>query len=206
MAIETIKKYKWWITTAVLLLAFGLWIFITRPVYDDIYTPKPLEGNPDATVKIVEFSDLQCPACGAAYPVTKQIMNEYGSRVNLEYKQFPLTSLHAFAFKAAEASECANDQGKFWEYVDIAFTNQRALRTSDLKNYAEQLGLDSEKFENCLDSSAKAKYVTADYNEGIGKGVGGTPTFFINGVKLSYWNYGNFSMAIENALALSQIE
>lgn len=178
---------------------------MTRPVYDDIYTPKPLEGNSDATVTIVEFSDLQCPACGAAYPVTKQILEDYGDRVRLEYKHFPLTSLHAFAFKAAEASECANDQGKFWEYVDIAFSNQKALRTSDLKNYAEQLGLDMDKFENCLDSSAKAKYVTADYNEGIGKGVGGTPTFFINGVKLSYWNYGNFSMAIENALALSAI-
>ena len=205
MTIETIKKYKWWITTAALLIAFGVWIFMTRPVYDDIYTPKPLEGNPDATVKIVEFSDLQCPACGAAYPVTKQVMDAYGDRVSLEYKQFPLTSLHAFAFKAAEASECANDQGKFWDYVDIAFTNQKALRTSDLKNYAEQLGLDMEKFENCLDSSAKAKYVTADYNEGIGKGVGGTPTFFINGIKLQYWNYGNFSMAIDNALALTAI-
>lgn len=205
MAIETIKKYKWWITTAVILLAFGVWIFITRPVYDDIYTPKPLEGNPDATVKIVEFSDLQCPACGMAYPVTKQIMEAYGDRVSLEYKHFPLTSLHAFAFKAAEASECANDQSKFWEYVDIAFTNQKSLRTSDLKNYAEQLGLDMNNFENCLDSNAKAKYVTADYNEGIGKGVGGTPTFFINGVKLQSWNYGDFSMAIESALALTVI-
>jgi protein-disulfide isomerase len=74
-----------------------------------------------------------------------------------------------------------------------------------LKKYAEQLGLDMDKFENCLDSSAKAKYVTADYNEGIGKGVGGTPTFFINDVKLQYWNYGNFSMAIENALALTAL-
>ncbi len=200
MTLETIKKYKWWLTTVIVILVLVIWIFVSRPTYDDVYTPKPLEGNPDAAVKIVEFSDIQCPACGAAYPVTKQIMEKYSDMVSFEYKHFPLTSIHAFAFNAAEASECANDQGKFWEYIDVAFTHQKALRISDLKSYAEQLGLDMKKFENCLDSSAKAKYVMADYNEGIGKNVQGTPTFFINGVKLGSWNYGNFSDAIESAL------
>lgn len=198
---ETIKKYKWWILGIVLLILLGIWFFVTRPTYEDIYTPKPLEGNPDAIVKIVEFSDFQCPACGAAYPVTKEIMEEYGDRVSLEYKHFPLTTIHAFAFKAAEASECANDQGKFWEYVDIAFTNQKDLRKKALKQYAEELGLDTELFNNCLDSSAKAKYVTADFNEGIGKGVGGTPTFFINGEKLEKWNYEGFAAVLDAALA-----
>lgn len=198
---ETVKKYKWWILGVFVLLAIGIWFFATRPTYEDIDTPKPLEGNPDATVKIIEFSDFQCPACGAAYPVTKKIMEAYGDRVSLEYKHFPLTSIHAFAFKAAEASECANDQGKFWEFVDIAFTNQKELSKKALKQYAKELGLDTELFNNCLDSGAKAKYVTADFNEGIGKNVGGTPTFFINGEQLEKWNYESFSVAIENALA-----
>lgn len=198
---ETVKKYKWWVLGVFVLLAIGIWFFAARPTYEDIYTPKPLEGNPDAIVKIVEFSDFQCPACGAAYPVTKQIMEEYGERVSLEYKHFPLTTIHAFAFKAAEASECANDQGKFWEYVDIAFTNQKDLRKKALKQYAEELGLDTEKFNDCLDSGAKAKYVTADFNEGIGKGVGGTPTFFINGEKLEKWNYESFAAVLDAALA-----
>lgn len=196
---ETIKKYKWWIVLVVLLIAFGIW-FSTRPTYDDVYTPKPLLGNPLATVHIVEYSDFQCPACGAAYPVVEQIMEEYRDRVNFEYKHFPLTSIHRFAFSAAEASECANDQGKFWEYYTLLFENQDALSDDALKQYAADIGLDTELFENCLDSNAKAKYVTADFNEGIGKGVDSTPTFFINGVKLENWRYESFSAAIENEL------
>lgn len=197
---ETIKKYKWWIVLAIFIIAFGLW-YSTRPTYDDVYTPKPIKGNPLATVRIIEFSDFQCPACGAAYPVVEQIMEEYGDRVSLEYKHFPLTSIHRFAFDAAEASECANDQGKFWEYYAILFENQNELSESDLKQYAADLSLDTELFNNCLDSNAKAKYVSADFNEGIGKGVDSTPTFFINDVELGSWNYDTFAAAIETALA-----
>ena len=196
---ETIKKYKWWILLVVLLIAIGYWFF-TRPTYDDVYTPKPIAGNPLATVRIVEFSDFQCPACGAAYPVVEQIMEEYGDRVSLEYKHFPLTSIHRFAFSAAEASECANDQGKFWEYYALLFENQNSLSDDALKQYAIELGLDTTLFNDCLDSNAKSKYVTADFNEGIGKGVDSTPTFFINGVELGSWSHDSFSAAIERAL------
>lgn len=184
----------------ILIILAGVWWFFTRATYPDIYTSKPLAGNPNATVKIVEFSDFQCPWCGKAYPVVEQIIATYGDRVSFEYKQFPLTNLHQFSFHAAEASECANDQGKFWDYYNLLFTHQEELTTRDLKNYAKQLGLDTEKFNDCLDSGAKAKYVTADFNEGVGKGVQGTPTFFINGELHGNWSYENFSMTIESAL------
>ncbi|MFA6887975.1 MAG: thioredoxin domain-containing protein [Candidatus Woesearchaeota archaeon] len=196
---EFMLKYKWWLIGILVIVAFlGYWFFV-RATYPDIYTPKLMAGNPNATVTITEFSDFQCPACGSAYTVVEQIMEEYSDKVRLEYKHFPLTSIHTYAFKAAEASECANDQGKFWEYVDILFTHQNELTNGDLKNYAVSLGLDENLFNNCLDSDAKKKYVTADYNEGVGK-IKGTPTFFINGQKLESWKYENFKSALDAAL------
>ncbi|MBI5001757.1 DsbA family protein [Candidatus Woesearchaeota archaeon] len=198
---ETVQKSKWKIIIALFLIIAGVTWFVTRPTYDDVYTAKPIKGNTDAMVRIVEFSDFQCPACGAAAPTVKKIMEVYGDRVSLEYKHFPLTSIHAFAFNAAEASECANDQGKFWEMHDIMFEKQDELSISSLKDYAEQIGLDTEKFNNCLDSNAKAKYVTADFNEGIGKGVDSTPSFFVNGKKIESWKYEIFAAALDAALA-----
>jgi predicted DsbA family dithiol-disulfide isomerase len=183
---------------AVLLIYF---LFFAKPSYDDVLNPKPIKGNEEATVKIVEFSDLQCPACGAAHPITKQILNEFGDQVSLEYKHFPLTSIHFFAFDAAAASECANDQGKFWEYVDIAFVNQDALQKNNLAKYAEQLNLNMDSFNACFKSEAKEKYVRADINEGLGKDLQGTPSFFINGEKLDSWEFENFKEAVEAALA-----
>lgn len=203
---ETLQNNKWKIIITLLILIVGVYWFVTRPTYDDVYTPKPVKGNPDASVTIVEFSDFQCPACGAAHPIVEKIIEEYGDRVSLEYKHFPLTSIHAFAFNAAQASECANDQGKFWEMHDSMFDNQKELSISSLKSYAETIGLETEKFNNCLDSGAKAKYVKADFNEGIGKGVEGTPTFFINGKKLESWKYEVFAAALDEALAKQTLE
>src|SRR3989338_5549266 len=198
---ETVQKNKWKIIITLIIIIVGIYWFATHPTYDDVYTAKPIKGNPDAMVRIVEFSDFQCPACGAAAPTVTKIMEEYGDRVSLEYKHFPLSSIHAFAFNAAEASECANDQGKFWEMHDIMFEKQDQLSIGSLKDYAEQIGLDTEKFNNCLDSNAKAKYVTADYNEGIGKGVDSTPSFFVNGEKIESWKYEIFAAALDAALA-----
>lgn len=198
---EHIEKYKWYIGAAiVLVIVLGVWLAL-KPTYPDKFTPKPLKGKPDASVRIVEFSDLQCPACSAAHPVTTRIMEEYGDRVSLEYKHFPL-AFHRFAFDAAMASECANDQGLFWEYVETAFTNQDQLDKAHLKQYGEDVGVaDRDAFNACLDTKAKEKYVKADMNEGIGKGVPGTPSFYINGVKLESWQYDDFKAALDAALA-----
>ena len=142
---------------------------------------KPFKGSATAKVLIVEYSDFQCPVCGRAYPINKAIVNEYGQRIKFVYKHFPIRSIHPFAQKAAEASECANDQGKFWEMHDRMFENNEALDVSSLKQYAADIGLDTSKFNQCLDSGAKAGLVNDELGEGTALGVDATPTFWVNG-------------------------
>lgn len=136
-----------------------------------------------AKIIIEEYSDFQCPYCGKAYPTVKQVKETYGDSIEFVYKHFPLPS-HTFAQKAAEASECARNQGKFWEYHNILFANQLALTVSDLKQYALDLGLNGDQFNGCLDSDIKKDIVRNNLLEGQRKGVTGTPSFFINGKKL----------------------
>ncbi|MEM3126610.1 MAG: DsbA family protein [Candidatus Woesearchaeota archaeon] len=197
------------LTTKIILIIVivgGLWyyFFFSMPTYEHEIVPKPIKGNPDAKVKIVEFSDLQCPACRAANPVAKQIVDEYGDNISFEYKHFPLRQIHPFAQLAAEASECANDQGKFWEYVDYVFSNQQqGLQKKNLKIFAERLKLDTKSFNACLDSGAKRDLVEMDYQDGIQKNVGGSPTFFINEKELESWRYDAFKAAIDAELQKS---
>ncbi|MGO8969463.1 MAG: thioredoxin domain-containing protein [Myxococcaceae bacterium] len=141
----------------------------------------PARGPGDAKVTIVEFSDFQCPYCGAAFATVEQLMQQYAGKVKLVFRQFPLP-IHPQAEKAAEASLCAADQGKFWEFYDLLFKNQKKLDVSELKSYAASAGLDGPKFAQCLDSGEKKKQVDADIEAGQAAGVNGTPAFFINGV------------------------
>ncbi|HYV46510.1 MAG TPA: thioredoxin domain-containing protein [Myxococcaceae bacterium] len=145
----------------------------------------PTRGPSDAKVTIVEFSDFQCPFCGRAHDTVEEVMRTYAGKVKLVYRQMPLTSLHPNAMKAAEASLCAHEQGKFWEYHDTLFKNQQALQVDKLKEYATQMGLDGGKFNACLDGSQKADAVKADMKDAEGAGVQGTPAFFVNGVFLN---------------------
>lgn len=136
-------------------------------------------------VTIVEYSDFQCPFCKRANDdAVAKVKKNFGDAVVFEFKHFPL-SFHPNAQKAAEASECANDQGKFWEYHDKLFANQGSLDVASLKKYASELGLDSAKFTACLDSGMKAGIVAADMAEGQNKGVQGTPAFFIGDQMIS---------------------
>ncbi|HTS81551.1 MAG TPA: thioredoxin domain-containing protein [Myxococcaceae bacterium] len=144
----------------------------------------PARGPKDAPVTIVEFSDFECPYCGAAHDTVEQVMNTYAGKVRLVYRQFPL-SFHPHAAKAAEASLCAADQGKFWEYHDVLFKDQKKLEPTDLKAHASEVGMDAQKFGQCLDSGEKKKAVDADQAAGLQAGVGGTPAFFINGIFLN---------------------
>lgn len=141
----------------------------------------PTLGRKDAPVTLVEFSDFQCPYCQAAAPTIKQVEQKFGDKVQIVYRQFPLTSIHPFAFKAAEASLCANEQGKFWQMHDQMFQDQKKLSVSDLKATARQLGLDGKKFDNCLDSGRYVEQVQNDQKEGQRIGINGTPAMFING-------------------------
>ncbi len=140
----------------------------------------PIRGPKTSPVEIVEFSDFQCPFCGRVTPVLKQVMDTYGDRVHLVFKDFPLPN-HADAPKAAEAARCAGEQQKYWEMHDQLFANQQALKVDALKQYAAKLGLDTTKFNECLDSGRYAAVIGNTAAEGQRIGIGSTPSLFING-------------------------
>jgi len=163
------------------------------------------EGNESAKVVIVEFSDFQCPFCGRFYMETlPQIQANYinTGKVRFVYKHFPLSQIHAFSFKAAEASECAADQGKFWQMHNMLYENQEKLSVPDIKGYASELGLDLTQFNQCLDSGTKANKVRNDLSEGQQLGVDGTPSFFVNDqVLVGALPYSDFKKAIDVELS-----
>ena len=140
----------------------------------------PSVGPANAPVTLVEYSDFQCPYCARAYPTVKQLQAKYKDQVRIVFKDFPL-DMHPLAAKAAEGGACAFEQGKFWEYHDKLFENQRALSVPDLKRTAQALGLDTTRFNACIDSPKYAYEWQADTAEGQKLGVTGTPTFFANG-------------------------
>lgn len=141
----------------------------------------PTKGPAAAPVTIVEFSDFECPYCGALFPTLKQVEKNYPETVRIVYRQFPLANLHPHALKAAEASLCANEQKKFWEFHDSMFGNQTELSIPDLKQRAVDLKLDTQAFNQCLDSGKHAAAVQSDIQEGARNGVTGTPALFVNG-------------------------
>ncbi|MBI4044603.1 MAG: DsbA family protein [Candidatus Diapherotrites archaeon] len=161
----------------------------------------PFKGPVDAKVTIVEFSDFQCPACGEAYKTLKALFPEYSDRIKFVYKDFPLTQIHPYAQKAAEAGQCALEQGKFWEMHDKMFENQTGLSVSNLKNYAAEIGLEAESFNSCLDSAKMAGRVSSDASLGLRIGVNGTPTFYINGTRYQNMPIIQFRQAIDAELA-----
>ncbi len=144
-----------------------------------------VRGNFNAPITLVEFSDFECPFCERIYPTLNKILSDYKDKVRLVYKYFPL-SFHPNAQKAAEAAECASEQGKFWEYHDKLFENQSGgFSTDKFKQWAKDLNIDSAKFNSCLDSGKYAQKVQADAQEGQQKGVNGTPATFVNGQLVS---------------------
>jgi protein-disulfide isomerase len=145
----------------------------------------PAKGPESAPITIVEFSDFECPFCLRINPTLEQVMEEYEGQVRLVFRQFPLNNIHPNAQKAAEASLCADAQGKFWEMHDAMFANPRQLAVADLKTRAAEIGLDEQAFASCLDSGEFADQVMADLNAGRELGVSGTPALYINGRFLS---------------------
>jgi protein-disulfide isomerase len=141
----------------------------------------PQIGPDNAKVTIVEFSDFQCPYCKRFRDETLNVLVEkYGDDIRFVYRDYPLPS-HPQAQKAAEAAECADEQGKFWEMHDLLYSNQESLSDDLYTVFAAQLGLDTQKFNDCLSSNKYAEEVAADLQDGQAYGVTGTPTFFVNG-------------------------
>lgn len=138
-------------------------------------------GKKDATVTIVEFSDIQCPFCKRFHPTMQKIVADYPDKVRWVYKHFPLDSIHPYARKAGEASECAGEQGEFWEYLDQLFVNQNLINNDYFGQLAKEMGLKQAQFDSCLLEGKYADKVNDDYQEGLKYGVRGTPGNFING-------------------------
>jgi protein-disulfide isomerase len=161
----------------------------------------PARGDVNAAVTIIEFTDFQCSACGAMYPVMEDVLKSYGNRVRFVIRDFPLTTAHPNAFRAAQAASAANAQGKFWEYIDILFRNQSTLDADSLKKYATQIGLDRKRFDLEIESGKYDADIRRDIEDGEMYGVEGTPTIFINGVMLTELGADALRAAIEKAFA-----
>jgi protein-disulfide isomerase len=147
-----------------------------------------MRGDLDAPVTIVEYGDYQCPYCGAAHPVTKELIQI--ERVRFVFRHFPITTLHPFAEPAAEAAEAAAAQRKFWQMHDWIFEHQDRIAPEDLLEGAAEVGLDVNRFADDLTEHRHEKKVRDDFMSGVRAGVNGTPTFFINGVR----HDGGFSL------------
>ncbi len=163
----------------------------------------PSLGPLSAPVTIIVFSDYQCPFCARVEPTLKQVMDTYKEEVRLVFRDFPL-GFHQYAQLAAEASECADEQGKFWEYHDLLFAKQSEwspVGINKFKEYALDLGLDASQFNACLESGKYADEVKKDLEEGQAAGVTGTPAFFVNGVLVSGAQpFSTFQQIIEQEL------
>ena len=169
-----------------------------QPVQNISVDDDPSRGDANAPVTIVEFTDFQCPACGAMHPVLEEVLKSYGNKVRFVVRDFPL-NMHENARKAAEAANAANAQGKFFEYISVLFKNQKALDVPSLKKYASELGLDRAKFDAALDRGMYTAEVAKDVSDGELYGVGSTPTIFINGVQLRVLSAEGLRAAIDKA-------
>ncbi len=142
-----------------------------------------IQGPADAAVTLVEYGDYECPYCGAAYPIVKELQARMRDRLRFVFRNFPITTSHPHAEQAAEAAEAAAAQGRFWEMHDLLYENQRLLRDQDLRAYAEQLGIDVERFDKDLAEHVHAPRVREDFMSGVRSGVNGTPSFYVNGAR-----------------------
>jgi len=159
-------------------------------------------GSQEAPVVFVEFADYECPYCQKVNPQIQELKKEYGDKVALVFKDFPLP-MHHTAEKAAEAARCAGEQGKFWEYHDVLFYS-RQLDVDSLKEHARVLKLDGDKFDACLDNGTEAAAVKKDLEEGKSLGLTGTPSFFVNGHFFSgVIDYGTLKDMVNQQLNLA---
>jgi protein-disulfide isomerase len=152
---------------------------LTVPVSDRDH----IEGPAEAAVTLLEYGDYECPYCGAAYPIIKEVQARMGERLRFVFRNFPISTSHPHAEQAAEAAEAAAAQGTFWPMHDLLYENQKHLRDEDLLAYAERLELDLERFERELAEHVHAERVREDFMSGVRSGVNGTPSFYIDGVR-----------------------
>jgi len=142
-----------------------------------------IQGSSTAPVTLVEYGDYECPYCGQAYPVIKEVQKHLGNKLQFVFRNFPLTEMHPHAQHAAEAAEAAAAQNRFWEMHDYLYEHQQALDDRYLEKYADYLGLNLAKFNSDISSHVYADRIREDFLSGVRSGVNGTPTFYINEVR-----------------------
>jgi protein-disulfide isomerase len=169
------------------------------PAFTIATDDQPTKGAANASVTIVAFSDFECPSCERQHPILERIVSEFGGRVRLVMRDFPL-SQHANARKAAEAAEAAREQGKYWEYADVLFRNQSDLSLDKLRQYATEVGLDRAKFDASLDGGKFAEKVQRDMIDGNKLGINATPTVYVNGKRVPDNSFESVKSAVEAAL------
>jgi protein-disulfide isomerase/rhodanese-related sulfurtransferase len=163
-------------------------------------------GNPNAAVTVVEFGDFECPVCGREEEVAREIRAKYAKQIRFVFRQFPLIHIHPFAERMAEASECAGQQGKFWEAVDKIYSRQDDLSEEGLKRDAAEIGLDQARFNQCMASGVEEARVRRDLEDGKALGVNATPTFFVGRqVTSNVPDLDEFSRLIDQELAAQGI-
>lgn len=188
-----------------LALLIGAVVFFSRPAKEvplETLVPKDawVAGAADLKATLVEFSDFQCPACGTAYPIVKEVAEKYKDELRLVYRHFPLESIHPNARRAAEAAEAAGVQGKFWEMHDQLFKNQANLSQETINGIALDLKLDMDKFTTELTNGTYSAKVQKDIDDGNTMGINSTPTFFLNGKKLSLFSFSDLETEVKKAL------
>lgn len=163
------------------------------------------QGPADAPVTLVEYGDYECPYCGAAYPIVKQLQERFGDRMRLVFRNFPLVQAHPHAMEAACTAEFAGEHGRYWEMHDALFERQAHLGRPMFETIATELGLDVDALVETLDTERFAPQVRAEFNSGLRSGVNGTPTFFINGTRFDgdYAHLGS-ELAARIEAAMSQ--
>ncbi len=193
-------KNPWIVIGVIALVLFGGSIWFgsnaAKQNNEGVVVKSHIKGSTEAKVTLVEFSDLQCPACASFQPFVKDLTDQYGDKLSFEYKHFPLP-IHPFAIQAAVAAEAAGQQDKFFEFHDKLFENQTTWSNSAtpqvfFMQYAEELELDMDKFKRHMRSSVLKDNVEAQFTEGKNAGVTGTPTFFLNGEKMDFKTYEEF--------------
>ncbi len=159
------------------------------------------QGDLHAPIQLVEYGDYQCPYCGQAYGIVKNIQEKLGKNLLFVFRNFPLTEMHPHALTAAVASEVAAKHGKFWEMHDALYENQKNLSDSNIIQLAEEIGIDTEEFEKDFQNEEFVNKVQADFESGVRSGVNGTPSFYVNGKKYEdSWDYDSFISNLESLL------
>jgi protein-disulfide isomerase len=161
------------------------------------------QGNPNAKVVIIEFGCYSCHYTKLVEPTVKKVIDKYDGQILYVYKDFPLSTTHINALRASEASFCALDQGKYWEYREYLFANQDRQFTEDLVNYSSEIGLNQDAFKQCLNTKKYQSLVEQSYTEGLNSGITVTPTFFINDkILVGAKDYKEFKKVINSELGI----